>query len=98
MPPIALQPDLAGKLDVVGIGMKVLSRRSSRRSSLPCRAASGIVASALIFSLPPATANVVMQPWRRRHEGLHMKAGDDAELTCHLRADLAMGCEPVRGP
>src|SRR6187549_1020579 len=35
---------------------------------------------------------------RHAHEGLAHKAGDDAELPRYLRADLAIGGEPVGGP
>ena len=34
---------------------------------------------------------------RDAHEGLAHEAGDDAELARDLCADLAIGCEPVRG-
>jgi hypothetical protein len=96
-----LQPDLAGKLDVVGIwhegiiaagGVGIVLRHTGQLL--------GIVAERLGLDLAatPQRDVVVAAIGRDAHERLAHEAGDDAELARHLRADLAIGCEPVRGP
>ena len=95
-----LQPDLAGKLNVVGVrhegviaagGIDVVLRHA--------RQLLGIVAERLrLFLAAAPQRDVVMAAiGRDAHEGLAHEAGDDAELARDLRADLAIGGEPVRG-
>ena len=60
----------------------------------------GIVAERLhlVLAAAPQRDVVVAAIGRDAHEGLAHEAGDDVELARHLRADLAVGGEPVGGP